>query len=67
KAHALKDGAFIPVRADEPNHSMAIQMDRAEIDRLRLGNHGVFELVLNDLTKRFEAIYICDPRTAWHW
>lgn len=67
KAHALKDGPFIPVRTDEPNHSMAIQMDRAEIDRLRLGNHGVFELILNDLTKRFDAIYICDPRTVWHW
>lgn len=65
KAHALKDGPFVPVRADEPNHSMAIPMAPAEIERLRLGNHGVFELILNDLTKRFETIYICDPSAAW--
>lgn len=66
QAYAVPDGPFQPVHAGELNTNLAIPMTPAYLERLRLGNHGVFELVLEDVIKRFSRLYVCNPE-PWLW
>lgn len=69
-AQAVNDAPFRPIYSHVPYHSVAIPTSHRELEKLRLGNHGVFELVLEDLIKRFSHIYICNPDpwyTQFNW